>query len=196
MKRMGGEEMGLTDAEMQEIVDNWRAKSPRIVDLWNTTEKAAKNAILHPGTTQKFSQGLAFKMIGPHLFARLPSGRLLCYNNARVEKTQFRTSIKYMGQNQTTQKWEEVDTYGGKLVENLTQATARDCLGAAMLRLNEAGYRPEFHIHDEVVIPIAKENAGATLKRIADIMALDDLEWKQGLPLKAEGYTSYYYKKD
>ena len=196
MKRMGGEDMGLTDEEMQEIVDNWRAKSPKIVELWATTEKCAKEAILHPGTVQRFSKGLAFKMIGPHLFARLPSGRLLCYNNARIAKGQMRTEIKYMGQNQTTQKWEEVNTYGGKLVENLTQATARDCLGCAMLRLADKNLMPSFHIHDEVVIPISTENAEETLKTIEDIMALDGIPWKEGLPLKADGYLTYYYKKD
>ena len=196
MKRMGGEDMGLTDEEMQEIVDNWRAKSPKIVELWATTEKCAKEAILHPGTVQRFSKGLAFKMIGPHLFARLPSGRLLCYNNARIAKGQMRTEIKYMGQNQTTQKWEEVNTYGGKLVENLTQATARDCLGCAMLRLAERGLMPSFHIHDEVVIPISAENAEETLQTITKIMTLNDVEWKEGLPLTADGYLTYYYKKD
>ncbi|MBR2882083.1 MAG: DNA polymerase [Prevotella sp.] len=196
MKRMGGEKMGLTDEEMQEIVDHWRAKSPKIVELWATTEKCAKEAILHPGTVQRFSRGLAFKMIGPHLFARLPSGRLLCYNNARIAKGQMRTEIKYMGQNQTTQKWEEVNTYGGKLVENLTQATARDCLGCAMLRLAEKNLMPSFHIHDEVVIPISAENAEETLKTIEKIMVLDGVPWKEGLPLTADGYLTYYYKKD
>jgi len=196
MKRMGGEKMGLTDEEMQEIVDHWRAKSPKIVELWATTEKCAKEAILHPGTVQRFSRGLAFKMIGPHLFARLPSGRLLCYNNARIAKGQMRTEIKYMGQNQTTQKWEEVNTYGGKLVENLTQATARDCLGCAMLRLAEKNLMPSFHIHDEVVIPISAENAEETLQTITKIMTLNDVEWKEGLPLTADGYLTYYYKKD
>lgn len=196
MKRMGGEKMGLTDEEMQEIVDNWRAKSPKIVELWATTEKCAKEAILHPGTVQRFSRGLAFKMIGPHLFARLPSGRLLCYNNARIAKGQLRAEIKYMGQNQTTQKWEEVNTYGGKLVENLTQATARDCLGCAMMKLAERGLMPSFHIHDEVVIPISAENAEETLQTITKIMTLNDVEWKEGLPLTADGYLTYYYKKD
>lgn len=196
MKRMGGEDMGLTDEEMQEIVDNWRAKSPKIVELWATAERCAKEAIQHPGTVQRFSRGLAFKMIGPHLFARLPSGRLLCYNNARIAKGQLRAEIKYMGQNQTTQKWEEVNTYGGKLVENLTQATARDCLGCAMMKLAERGLMPSFHIHDEVVIPISAENAEETLKTIEDIMVLDGVAWKEGLPLTADGYLTYYYKKD
>lgn len=196
MKRMGGEDMGLTDEEMQEIVDNWRAKSPKIVELWATAERCAKEAIQHPGTVQRFSRGLAFKMIGPHLFARLPSGRLLCYNNARIVKGQLRAEIKYMGQNQTTQKWEEVNTYGGKLVENLTQATARDCLGCAMMKLAERGLMPSFHIHDEVVIPISAENAEETLKTIEDIMVLDGVAWKEGLPLTADGYLTYYYKKD
>lgn len=199
MKRMGGEQRGLTDTEMQEIVDNWRAKSPRIVELWSKAERAAKNAILHPGTTQHFSPTCSFQMIGKHLFMTLPSGRRICYNGARVEqsdKNQFKSSIKYMGQDQVSGRWGLVETYGGKLVENCIQSVARDCLGEAMIRLDDAGYRPEFHIHDEVVIPVPAENAEKDLERIADIMALEDLPWKAGLPLRADGYVTEYYKKD
>ena len=107
-----------------------------------------------------------------------------------------RTSIKYKGQNQTTQKWEEIDTYGGKITENITQAVARDCLGAAMLRLDKAGYRPLFHVHDEVIIEVAEETAEADMARIREIMALRDLDWTAGLPLNADGYLTPYYKKD
>lgn len=199
MKRMGGEEMGLTDTEMQEIVDNWRAKSPKIVELWSKAERAAKNAILHPGTTQHFAPTCSFQMIGKHLFMTLPSGRRICYNGARVEqsdKNQFKSSIKYMGQDQESGRWGLVETYGGKLVENCIQSVARDCLGEAMIRLDDAGYRPEFHIHDEVVIPVPAENAERDLEKIADIMALEDLPWKTGLPLRADGYVTEYYKKD
>lgn len=199
MKRMGGEQMGLTESEMQEIVDNWRAKSPRIVELWSKAERAAKNAILHPGTTQHFAPTCSFQMIGKHLFMMLPSGRRICYNGARVEqsdKNQFKSSIKYMGQDQESGRWGLVETYGGKLVENCIQSVARDCLGEAMIRLDDAGYRPEFHIHDEVVIPVPAENAERDLEKIADIMALEDLPWKTGLPLRADGYVTEYYKKD
>lgn len=199
MKRMGGEQMGLTDSEMQEIVDNWRAKSPRIVELWSKAERAAKNAILHPGTTQHFAPTCSFQMIGKHLFMTLPSGRRICYNGARVEqsdKNQFKSSIKYMGQDQESGRWGLVETYGGKIVENCIQSVARDCLGEAMIRLDDAGYRPEFHIHDEVVIPVPAENAERDLEKIADIMALEDLPWKTGLPLRADGYVTEYYKKD
>lgn len=196
MKRMGAEEMGLSDEEIKQIVDNWRDKSPRIVELWKKTESAAKKAILHPGVEVSINQNITFRMIGEHLFVTLPSGRKLCYQSARVVSEGTKTAIKYKGQNQTTQKWEEVDTYGGKLVENITQATARDCLGAAMLRLNQAGYCPEFHVHDEVIIEVDKATAEKDLKAIEQIMALDDLEWKEGLPLVADGYLTDYYKKD
>ena len=200
MKRMGAEEMGLSDEEIQQIVDNWRDKSPRIVELWKKTESAAKKAILHPGVEVSINQNITFRMIGEHLFVTLPSGRKLCYQSARVIREGNKTSIQYKGQNQTSQKnsqkWMDIDTYGGKLVENITQATARDCLGAAMVRLSNAGYCPEFHVHDEVIIEVDKATAEEDLKHIERIMALDDLEWKEGLPLVADGYLTDYYKKD
>ena len=89
-----------------------------------------------------------------------------------------------------------MDTYGGKLTENITQAVARDCLGAAMVRLSKCGYRPKFHVHDEVIIEVSCETAEEDLTKIRGIMALKDLDWIDGLPLTADGYLTEYYKKD
>ena len=196
MKKMGGEAMGLTDDEMQSIVDRWRAANESITALWRTCETAAKKAIAHPGIAVTIQKGISFQMVGPHLFVKLPSGRSLTYQDARLVKFGMRTNIKYKGQNQTTQKWEEVDTYGGKLTENITQAVARDCLGAAMVRLSKCGYRPKFHVHDEVIIEVSCETAEEDLTKIRGIMALKDLDWIDGLPLTADGYLTEYYKKD
>ena len=196
IKKMGGEEMGLTEEEMQHIVNAWRDSNTKITGLWQTLEKAAKKAISHPGVDFTVQHGITFTMRGKTLYVTLPSGRALAYQEARLARVLQRTSIKYKGQNQTTQKWEEIDTYGGKITENITQAVARDCLGAAMLRLDKAGYRPLFHVHDEVIIEVAEETAEADMARIREIMALRDLDWTAGLPLNADGYLTPYYKKD
>ncbi len=196
IKAMGGDKMGLSDAEMKKIVNNWRAKSPKIVALWNRTNEAAIEAVLHPGIIQEVTKGIYFQMKGKHLFAYLPSGRPICYNSAQLIDKGGYQAVAYMGTNQVTNKWELIDTYGGKLVENLTQATARDCLAESMLKLKAKGLLPAFHIHDELVIPVPKDTASDNIELIKKTMALQDVEWTKGLPLKAEGYITEYYLKD
>ena len=197
LKAFGADEMGLSDDELQHLVDRWRKTSPRITMFWTNAERSAKEAIAHPGVEVKLpSADIRFKLIGGTLFIKLPSGRAIAYQGARLVKNGQRTEIRYMGQNQKTQKWEEIPTYGGKLVENITQATARDCLGAAMLALHKAGYTPQFHIHDEVVIEVDGATAEGDLERIEKLMQLDGTPWIKGLPLIADGYLTPYYKKD
>ena len=196
LEKMGGSAMGLTQEEMEHLVAAWREANGKIVELWRTVETAAKKAISHPGAAVRLQHGIVYKMYGSTLFVTLPSGRTLAYQNARLEQAGQRSSIKYMGQNQQTQKWEEVDTYGGKLTENLTQAVARDCLGAAMLRLDEFGYRPQFHVHDEVIVECKKDTAEADMEHIRELMALRGLEWIEDLPLTADAYMTSFYKKD
>lgn len=186
----------IREEDRQPIIDAWRNANPHIVQFWYDTEKAMKKAISHPGVFVGLPHGMGFQMIGGVMFATLPSGRRLAYQGAKLKKTGQFTSVVYMGQNQTTQKWEEIETYGGRAVENLTQATARDCLGAAMLRLAEAGYAIRMHIHDEVVIETEKDTAEEDMRRIREIMTLKDLNWAAGLPLTADGYTCDYYQKD
>lgn len=192
MKAMGGDKMGLTDSEMEEIVQKWRASSPNIVKLWKGCQTAAESAIVNqkPGIILHGIYYL-FKPRGANLYARLPSGRMLTYSNAR----KVDGKILYDGVNQTRKTWTTLDTWGGKLVENLVQAIARDCLAIAMQRLTKEGYRIVMHIHDEVVIEVPKEHAESDLKRICEIMG-QPIEWAKGLILTAEGFISDYYRKD
>lgn len=186
----------IKEEERQPIIDAWRQANPHIVQFWKTCEVAAKKAILHPGATLKLEHELTFKLIDGVLFVTLPSGRAIAYQRARLKRDEMHTTIVYMGQNQTTQKWEEVSTWGGKIVENIVQSVARDCLGEAMLRLADAGYAIRAHVHDEVIIEVNAGNAESDLQTIRQIMRLDNLSWKGDLPLNAEGYICSYYRKD
>ena len=190
---MGAARMGIPEKELSEIVNKWRAASPKIVKMWWDAESAARQAIEYKKPVP-FKRGIVFSMESGILFIRLPGGRRIAYPGPRlVEDEKGKASITYMGTNQTTKDWCRLETYGGKLVENIVQATARDCLADAMLRLDEAGYRIQMHVHDEVVIeaPAGKEK----LEDIVAIMATNS-SWNRGLPLAAAGYVTPYYKKD
>lgn len=197
MKTMGAEEEGLSEAEMKDIVDKWRAKSPNIVRLWKAVETGAKKA-LKTGKTIKLTKfkDLKFKYDGKYLRIELPSGRELFYVGPRFSENRWgMETIKYQGMDQTTKKWTWVDSYGGKFVENIVQAIARDLLVDAMLRLNDAGYKIVMHVHDEDVSEVDLGTAEADLERMCDIMG-EPVSWAEGLPLAADGYLTPYYKKD
>ena len=185
----GADKMGLTEAEMQTIVDQWRAASPRICNLWRKVEGAAVAALQNPGRTMMVP-GCAVRYWRDKdaLRCRLPSGRVLSYWGARLEDRK----IVFMGQNQTTRKWERTDTWGGKLVENIVQAVARDCLAVAMLRLDEAGFAPVFHVHDEVIVEAQEDTRW---QDVAEIMGWP-IDWAPGLLLRGDGYTTNFYMKD
>ena len=190
---MGASRMGIPEKELAEIVNKWRAASPHIVKMWWDAEKAAKQAI-DKRKPVPFVRGIVFSVESGILFIRLPSGRRIAYPSPKlIEDEKGKTSITYMGVDQSTKSWCRLETYGGKLVENIVQATARDCLADAMLRLDEAGYRILMHVHDEVVVeaPAGKEK----LEDITAIMATNS-SWNRGLPLAAAGYVTPYYKKD
>ena len=190
---MGAARMGIPEKELSEIVNKWRAASPKIVKMWWDAEAAAKQAVEYKKPVP-FKRGIVFSVESGILFIRLPSGRRIAYPGPRlIEDEKGKASITYMGTDQTTKGWCRLETYGGKLVENIVQATARDCLADAMLRLDEAGYRIQMHVHDEVVIeaPAGKEK----LEDITAIMATNS-SWNRGLPLAAAGYVTPYYKKD
>jgi DNA polymerase I - 3''-5'' exonuclease and polymerase domains len=189
LKKMGGEKMGLSDDEMTTIVNDWRNASPAIVLLWRNIENAARQTITTHVDHKCYC--LLFRMCGNVLRVKLPSGRWLSYPSASVD---FENHISFMGQNQTTRRWEPIDTYGGKLVENIVQAIARDCLGTTMLRLEQAGYPIVFHIHDECICEVI-EDGSKSLKEMQSIFALP-IEWAKDLPLKGAGYTTKYYLKD
>lgn len=189
LKAFGADKMGLTEQEMQDIVTQWRQASPTIPRFWRDTENAAKRALQNPGRTATLPSGLVkYRRDKDVLRCILPSGRVLSYWDARIEND----SIVFMGQNQTTRKWEKTDTWGGKLVENIVQAVARDCLAVALLRLDAAGYRIVFHVHDEI---IAEAPDGSRWQDMADIMG-QPIDWAPGLLLRGDGYATRFYMKD
>ena len=190
LRAFGADKMGLTEAEMQSIVDQWRAASPTIPRFWRETERAAKWALEHPGLPVKVpSCQVRYWRDADALRCELPSGRVLSYWGARLDKD---GSICFMGQNQTTRKWERTDTWGGKLVENIVQAVARDCLGVALLRLDAAGYGITFHVHDEVIVEAPE---GTRWQDVAEVMG-QPISWAPGLLLRGDGYETRFYMKD
>mgnify|MGYP001430068217 CR=1 FL=1 len=195
LKAMGGEAMGLSETEMKSLVDQWRKSNYNIVKLWYNTESLAKAAIKAPGTIIRGTRGVEFQMIGDTLFIKLPSGRRLAYKNAIIQQGAYKEEIVYDGKDQTTGRWSKVKTYGGKLVENITQAVARDCLAVALMELDKAGYRASFHVHDEVVIEVKDEDRKAAMDEITRLMALN-LPWAKGLILTADAFETKYYMKD
>ena len=194
LKAMGADKMGLSDEELLEIVNSWRKASPHIKQLWYDVDAAALEAVrecravtLHHGVAFSYRKGI--------LFLRLPSGRKLAYVRPKVEvEPEFnREGLTYEGSEQTTGKWTRLRTYGGKLVENIVQAIARDCLAAAMTRLEAEGYQIVMHIHDEVVIECPAD--ACDLDNVCRIMG-EPIDWAKGLILTADGYVTDYYKKD
>lgn len=193
MKRMD-REGSIPDDEIPMIISNWRKASPRICKLWYNTEGAAK-AAMEERRTVKLKHGLTFSYINHILFIGLPSGRKLAYYDARIEDgKKGKPVITYEGVDQETKVWGRNETWGGKLVENIVQAVARDCLAETIRRVSEAGYQIVMHVHDEVIVDVPKTDTDA-LKKITDIMA-QPVPWAQELPLRGDGYETPFYKKD
>ena len=194
MKRMD-KEGAIPEEELQAVVDQWRAANPKVVKLWRTCELAAKTAIQEHRTV-RIAHGIAFSYINGNLFIKLPSGRKLCYWNTRLKTDTYtgKESIIYMGVNQETKQWGETETYGGKLVENIVQATARDCLAVAMTRVSAKGYNIVMHVHDEMIVDVPREDKEAP-EVINSIMG-ESIDWAPGLPLRGDTYETDFYKKD
>lgn len=193
MKTMGGERMGLSETEMQEIVTHWRKANPAIVRLWADIENCAKATITSSQLTE--CHGLHFYKSMGLLMVRLPSGRSLCYPKPAIGTNRFgNESITYEGLNQTTKQWGIQETYGGKLVENIVQAIARDCLAVTILRLEKRGFPIVFHVHDEVIIE-ARTDGSQTLEEVENVFK-HPIPWAEDLPLKGAGYMTDYYLKD
>ena len=195
LKAMGADKMGLTDEELAEIVAKWRKASPAIGRFWWDVDAAARQAIRNPGEMVEIRQGhLRFHCRFGALFIELPSGRHLVYIHPRLGQNRFGgESILYSGMEQGTRAWGTLETYGGKLVENIVQATARDCLAAAMLRLTKAGYRILMHVHDEVIMEMPKDRG--SLEEVTRIMSQNE-PWEKGLIKNADGFEDIYYRKD
>ena len=190
LKAFGADKMGLTDEEMQDIVTQWRQASPTIPRFWRDTEQAAKRALENPGRTFSLPCGVKYRKDADALRCLLPSGRVLSYWGAFLDEIDG--SIRFMGQNQTTRKWERTETWGGKLVENIVQAYSRDCLAVALVRLDAAGYDIVFHVHDEI---IAEAPEGSRWEDMAEIMG-QPIDWAPGLLLRGDGYETKFYMKD
>jgi DNA polymerase len=192
---MGGKVFdAMTDEAIQEIVTAWRKAHPRTRNLWYDMEAAARSAINNLGESfgdlitcdvKPDGQGIAW------LRMRLPSGRYLCYPRPEVSDS---GSLSYEGMNQFTRKWERLDTYGGKLVENAVQAIARDVFMSGMLRAEEAGYSVCIRVHDELVCETPDEPAYSS-EGLAALMSTNP-GWSVGLPLAAAGFEAYRYRKD
>lgn len=195
LRQMGALKMGLQEDELPDLVRQWRQANPKIASFWADTEAACFQA-LRTGKAVRINDYLTVFKDRGILFIQLPSGRKIAYAKARIAPRKKRPGAKQIvfedvvGKNVTT-----VETYGGKLVENIVQATARDCLAHAMLALDAKGYDIIFHVHDEVIIEVDADKADQALADVCATMGAD-LDWAPGLPLRADGYTCDFYQKD
>lgn len=193
LKAFGADKLGMTDEDMAQTVDLWREASPHICALWKSLEQAAVRCLRRGRPTLSTVGRIRFDWEDPILWMTLPSGRRIAYWGADFGQNRWgNPSLSYMGVDQKTKKWSRLETWGGKLVENLVQATARDCLKESMLRLNEAGYDIRGHVHDEVIVTAPLT---ANVDEVAAIMG-KPIEWAPGLLLRADGYECEYYRKD
>ena len=188
MKAMGADSLGLSDTELKQIVTDWREASPHITELWWAVDRAVKKAI--KGKTATKTHGLLFSYEAGFLFIRLPSGRRLAYAKPYIGKNKFGgESVTYMGIN-AQKKWDRLESYGPKFVENCVQGIARDLLMYSMQTLSQ--HFIVGHIHDEMIIECPKDTK---LDEICQQMARTP-DWAKGLLLRADGYECSFYKKD
>ncbi|HOO07079.1 MAG TPA: DNA polymerase [Ruminococcus sp.] len=188
MKAMGGDSLNLTDAELKQIVDDWRAASPHITALWWAVDDAVKKAIKQKTTTE--THGLQFSYQSKMLFITLPSGRKLCYAHPQIGENQFGgESVTYMGVG-ASKKWERIESYGPKFVENIVQGIARDLLMYSMQTLRSCFIVAT--VHDEMIIEADRR---MSLPVVCEQMARTPA-WAEGLLLRADGYECEFYKKD
>lgn len=193
-----GADKSMTEEEMAETVVMWRDASPRIVALWKSLERAAIRCVVHRTTQTEPISKTVFEFERGILWMKLRSGRRIAYFGAKYQPSESKfkrgqKTLSYMGIDQKTKKWTRLDTWGGKLTENLVQATARDCLRESMLALDVAGYDIRAHVHDEVII--SEPVNGRSVDEVCAVMGAT-LEWAEGLPLTADGYETPFYKKD
>lgn len=183
----------IPEEELPELVSSWRSANPNITKFWWDCDKAAKRAI-NDRTTVAIQFGIKFIYDPGVLFIELPSGRRLSYIRPKIENGKFdKPIITYEGMEQTTKQWTKLETYGPKLVENIVQAVARDCLAEAMFNVTKAGYDIVMHVHDEIIMDVPEEFG--SVEEVNTIFG-QDISWALGLPLKADGYECSYYMKD
>jgi DNA polymerase len=188
LKAMGALDMGLKESELKPIVDMWRKANPHIVKLWWDVDRAVKTAVKNRSVTK--THGLTFSCKSQMLFITLPSGRRLSYVKPKIGENRFgEESVTYMGIG-PAKKWERIESYGPKFVENIIQAIARDILCYAMRTLSSCNIVA--HVHDELIIECPMETE---VKEICDLMGRTP-SWAPGLLLRADGYECAFYKKD
>lgn len=194
LKAFGADKLGMSEEDMQETVTKWRAANPKIVRLWYGLDAAAIRCVKTKAPQLEPQSDTRFTYESGILRMWLPSGRSICYYNAEIGKNKFgRACVTYMGIDQFKKKWMRIETSGGKLAENLTQAVARDCLRDSMLNLEDEGFQVVMHCHDEVICeePIT----GRHVDEMVEIMTRP-IPWATGLHLRAEGFETLFYKKD
>lgn len=188
---MGALEQGLTESELPDIIESWRLANPKIVQFWWDVEKAAIDTV--KDHQERTVRNIGFQFSANTLWIVLPSGRRLAYIKPRLQPNRFgRMAITYEGLN-AANKWSRGETYSGKLVENITQSTARDLLAEAMWRMEQKGLDIVAHIHDEVVLEVPKDSV--TVEDVTRIMN-ENPSWAEGLPLSSAGYfgPDFYFK--
>lgn len=190
LKQMGALDMGIAEEELPKLVRQWRNANKRITALWNTVENAALECV-STREPQKVGKGVSFYTKGKILFAKLPSGRSLAYYNPKLQEGTYGLELTYDGIESGKKVWGRNKTYGGKLVENIVQAIARDCLGELLIDLQS--YNIKFHVHDEVILDVveAEDLLEIILARMARPIA-----WAPGLQLAGAGFITKYYMKD
>lgn len=188
LKSMGALEMGLAEEELQPLVDSWRTANPNIVRFWWDVDRAVKKAVKQ--REPSVLRGIRFECRSGMLFTTLPSGRRLAYVKPRIGENRFGgESVTYEGVG-GTKKWEQIESYGPKFVENIVQAISRDILCYAMRTLSHC--RICAHVHDELIIECRKD---ASLDAVCEQMGRTP-PWAEGLVLRADGYETQFYKKD
>jgi DNA polymerase len=190
LKAMGALEMRLTEEELQPLVTAWRTANPNIVQLWWDVDRAAATAVRERNNAQ--THGIQFEYRSGFLFIMLPSGRRLAYVKPKIALNRFgNETVTYEGVG-ATKKWERIESYGPKFVENIVQAISRDILCYAMRRLNSIGLSIVMHVHDEVVIEASEDISTEMVCNYMD----ETPPWANGLLLRADGYKCKFYKKD
>ncbi len=185
-----GVEIG--DELAEKVKNDWREANANIVQFWWDVDKAAINAVKNPGTTFK-ARGVAFRAFGKFLYCKLPSGRYLAYADPNIGVGRFdNPQVTFRGTNSVTRKWERQETYGGKLVENITQAVARDLMAQAMLRVERAGYEVVLSVHDELIAERADDEG--SIEEFNALMC-ELPTWAIGLPVEADGFECKRYRK-
>ena len=188
---MGALKMGLTEEELPGLVSTWRSANPHITAFWWAVDEAAITAVRDKKPSKVGRVSFEYK--SGILFVTLPSGRKLSYVKPRMMLNKFgREGLTYEGIGES-KKWMRLETYGPKLVENIVQAASRDILAEAMLRLEKEGFDIVCHVHDEVVLEVP--DGKSSVEEVNEIMAVNPV-WTEGLPLKAAGFESPFYKKD